>query len=183
MTGIQATAVMNTKVFVERRFGTARWRSLLEKVAPATRALFDRSLKTSDWVDYDQVVDLMRAVATLEERDVLVSLGMHNSEANLRVTQRLVMKILSVQWVLRMAAFLWAGRVRDGGTLTVAPVEKGRVKVTLGGFPKPEPEWLQYLVGWFRRTVELSGGRDVRVALEGGGTKPYEPATYDVRWE
>jgi hypothetical protein len=117
------------------------------------------------------------------DRPAVKSGGMHDSAANLRPTQRLVMKILSVQWVLRMAAFLWAGRVRDGGTLDIAPVQKGRVKVTLSGFPKPEPEWLQYLVGWFRRTVELSGGRDVRVALEDGGTRPYEPAVYDVRWE
>ena len=41
MTQLQATAVLNTRLFVKKRFGQEAWRRVLEALDPRTRALFE----------------------------------------------------------------------------------------------------------------------------------------------
>ncbi|MBN1946029.1 MAG: hypothetical protein JW797_10155 [Bradymonadales bacterium] len=186
MTGIAATAIIHTRDFVIKRFGRDRWAEVLERLGQPTRELLERQLRPRSWVDYDRVVDLLRAVKHLlgeQTSHILVELGKHNGEANLRITQRIIMRLASVDLVLRIAARLWKGRVNDGGTLKIVRRNRGRVTVLLSEFPDPQLEWHEYLVGWFTRTIELSGGRKVTVALTKSGSRPYETTEFECRWE
>jgi hypothetical protein len=151
-----------------------------------TRELYQRDLNPRAWVEYDHVVHLLRTVKkVLQSQDPLVlqTLGSHNGEANIRLTQRVIMKLASVELVLQGAARLWWYRVRDGGSLRVIPQDHNHVRLLLMEFPDPQPEWLEYLVGWFRRTIELSGGNQVTVELTRMASVPYDVSEYTCRWQ
>jgi len=184
-TGISATALTSTKLFVTKRYGSKKWDEVLGLMKEATQNQYKRHLTPKTWIDYDQVVDMLKAMKKTfgdDEPKILIELGKHNSEENLRVTQRIIMKILSVEWVLKMAARLWKGRVRDGGILIIQRKGKKHGMGILDKFPDPQPEWLEYLIGWFTRTIELSGGRNVKVELVKAGSKPFDSSEYELQW-
>lgn len=185
MTGIAATAITSTKEFIIARFGIHKWEETVEKLELSTRELYQRDLNPRSWVDYDRVIDLLKTVKVSfddEGHRILLELGRHNGETNIRLTQRIIMKLASVEHVLQIAAKLWKSRVRDGGSLRIVRCGRHHVKAVLTDFPDPRLEWHEYLVGWFIRTIELSGGRKVSVELAKSGSKPYETTEFDITW-
>ena len=186
MTGIAATAITHTKQFIFERYGQGKWDEIAQNLELSTKELYQRDLNPRSWVDYDRVVDLLRSVKQIfgdEGAQVLYALGRHNGEANIRLTQHIIMKLDSVEHALQIAARLWKGRVRDGGTLKILRKARGHVKLVLADFPDPTLEWHEYLVGFFERTLELSGGQVVKVELAKSGTKPFDNTEFDIKWE
>ncbi|RJO64814.1 MAG: hypothetical protein C4523_17420 [Myxococcales bacterium] len=178
--------MISSEKFVRNRYGRASWDEAREEMTPATRADFDRKLDPKGLADFDKVADVLRAIEkTLGPRvaNVLFELGLHNSEDDLSVTQKLVMRLISVEWVLRAAALLWGQRIKNGGRIEIRREGKGHVKATVFDFPEPVAEWWRYLSGWFTCAIRFSGGQDVRVVWEGGGDTPTSPTRFDAQWK
>ena len=164
MTRITETILINTRNFISNRHGGAAWQRVVERLDPQLQARYRGALSPKGWVDFPLVESLLAGVRDelVEQHQlVLFDLGLHNAEANLKLTQRIIMRVASVNFVLKMAALLWKGRVKDGGELAVHKQGRGAVRATLSRFPRPGPDWLEYLRGWFTRTIELAGGRNL----------------------
>jgi hypothetical protein len=177
--------LINTREFVDKRFGPAAWAEVLARLLPTTRKVYAGRVDPKGTVAFSAVADILKAVKALFEArdpDVLPELGAWNGEQDLSATQRLVMKLLSVEWVLRMAAILWSQRVKGGGTLHIERAAPGHVYASVRDFSMPEPEWWTYLSGWFTCAIRFSGGRNVTVDWIEGGERPDAPARFDARW-
>jgi hypothetical protein len=55
------------------------------------------------------------------------------------------------------------GCYNSSGQMTAPVCEKGHAVVELAGFAEPTPELCERLPGFFERTLEVSGGRDVKL--------------------
>lgn len=178
--------LLGTEKFVRERFGVKGWDALLARVGPETRAVYHMPIQPKGTVSFDHVSNLLVGVeaefAAAEPR-VLFQLGLHNSSEDLSATQRLLMKLISVEWVLKAAAMLWKQRVINGGTMDIERQGKNHVLARVTGFAQPTPQWWNYLTGWFTTAIEYSGGTRVQVKWLGGGSKPADPARFDARWE
>ncbi len=184
-TRITENMLINTRTFVNRFYGADRWSEVLQKMDDRTRQAYQGKLSASGWRDFAVIADLLKAVdETLSpsEEDVMHKLGLHNAEADLRVTQKLIMRILTIKLVLKIASFLWTGRVKDGGRLVVISTGKASVKCRIEDPPDVSPLWWKYLAGWFHRTIELAGGKNVRSRWTGGGEDKGETAHFEVSW-
>jgi hypothetical protein len=177
--------LQSSRDFVWEQFGSGEWDRMLAARSPETRAAYDVRLDPKGSVAFPVVLDVLAGVAGKEDAqhpDVLYSLGFFNSEKDLSGTQKLVMRLLSPEWVLKMAAILWGQRVQNGGTFGVEVLSRGHVRATIRSFPSPDDLWWRYLRGWFTCAIHFSGGRDVDVRWVGGGKAPTDPAVYEAKW-
>jgi hypothetical protein len=184
-TRISELMLINTRKFVREKHGRAKWDEVMETMDGRARAAFGRELDPSGWVDFEIIHDMLRSVSRVLARNdgnVMHTLGLHNAEANLRITQRILMKILTIKLVLRIAGILWTGRVKDGGEMKVVGTGHTSAHCRIEYPPDASEYWWKYLAGWFQRTVELAGGRNVRSQWTGGGAADGETAEFDVSW-
>jgi hypothetical protein len=184
-TRVNELMLINTRKFVRDRHGKGKWDEVLEAMDEGTRVTFGRELDPSGWVDFEIIHDLLRSVSLVLARNdehVMRSLGLHNAEANLRITQKILMKILTIKMVLRIASILWTGRVKDGGEMRVVSTGHTSAHCRIEYPPDASEHWWKYLAGWFQRTIELAGGRNVRSQWTGGGGADGETAEFDVSW-
>ncbi len=185
MVRITMRFMVSTEKFVRARFSAEAWTQVRAALKPETSAIYDRSLSVKDTVEFTHVADMLATVDRVlgpRQKDVLFELGLFNSEEDLSATQRLIMKIISVEWVLKAAALLWGQRVKNGGRIEIKREAKGHVAAIVSEFPEPTREWWTYLAGWFTCAIRMSGGQDVAVEGKGGGASPADPAIYDARW-
>ena len=185
-THVTEMMLISTRRFVIRDFGGDRWKDILDRMEPATRKAYEKELAASQRVDFPIVADLLKSVVDVLSKDapdVMHRLGMHNAEDDLKITQRIIMKILTIKLVLKIASMLWTARVQDGGTMVI--VDRGRKGAGCRIETPPDVSilWWKYLAGWFHRTIELAGGKNVLSTWTGGGEKPREAATFEVSWK
>jgi len=177
--------LISSKMFVKETYGQEVWNTLMETLQPATRNIFKAKINPKKDVGFDKVADLLVCVEKLlakEHPDVLFELGLHNSADDLSATQKLFMKIISVEWVLKVAAMLWKQRVKNGGKMEIQTLGKGRVKAQIHKFQSPLDQWWRYLSGWFTCAIEFSGGKNVEVKLISASQSPDETTEYEASW-
>lgn len=177
--------MISSQKFVRSRFGEKGWGTLRDSLPLSTRVLFDQTLNPKGTIEFDHVAELLRGVEThFSEKNpkILFELGLHNSEEDLSATQKVLMKLISVEWVLRIAAYLWKQRVIEGGTIEIDKVAANRIRARVIGFGQPIPQWWSYLSGWFTTAIQFSGGKNVKVEWVKGGKSQYDAAEYDASW-
>jgi len=177
--------LISSRDYVWENFGSGEWDRLLASRSPDTRAVYDGRLDAAGTVRFPVVLDILGGVSerlAAKDPEVLFGMGRYNSEKDLSGTQKLVMRLLSPEWVLKMASLLWSQRVLEGGSFSVLKLAKGHVRATISGFPSPDELWWSYLRGWFTCAIHFAGGRDVDVMWVGGGKTPDDPAVYEARW-
>jgi len=177
--------LINTRKFVRRSHGNEKWDDVLKTMDETTRVHYGKELAPSSWVDFNLIHDLLRSVSDVlskEDEKVMHSLGIYNSEENLRFTQKILMKILTVKMVLKLASMLWTGRVKNGGTMVVTSAGKTSASCRIEYPPDASEYWWRYLSGWFKRTIELAGGKNVKSEWIGGGGKDGETVEFEVSW-
>lgn len=185
MVSITNRFLISSRDYVWEHFGSGEWDRLLSERLPQTRASYDGRLDAGGTVLFPVVLDMLGGVAgrfAAKDPDVLFALGRYNSEKDLSGTQKLFMRLLNPEWVLKMAAILWGQRVINGGTFFVEKLARGHVRATIRDFSSPDDLWWRYLRGWFTCAIHFAGGRDVEVTWASGGQAPNDPAIYEAKW-
>ena len=94
---------------------------------------------------------------------LIKSLGRHGADANLTTIYRLFYKVGTVKWILARASRLW-GLHYDSGTLHVDMYPGREVGLRIEDFETPHQAHCLSVLGWAERSIELSGGGDVKIA-------------------
>lgn len=106
--------------------------------------------------------------------------GRFGAELGLKTVYKFIFTILSIEFVLKKAPFMWS-RVYDGG---VVDVESGhnRAKITLRNFPSEVPGCAR-ATGWFELIGERAGAKDIvcnhSVCMAEGGKE----CVWDFNWK
>ncbi len=177
--------MIHTEQFVRDKFGAESWENVLSAMPHETSILYRTTLNPKGATEFDHIQQVLEAVEKVlveTSPTVLYDLGLWNSEHDLTSTQRLLMKLISVSWVLKTAAVLWKQRVKNGGTIHISTLGKGHVKAEVRNFSKPSSQWWSYLAGWFACAITFSGGDKASVRWTGGGERSSKPALFDARW-
>jgi len=92
-------------------------------------------------------------------------MGRAAAEYGLTTFYKIFFKVGSPQFIITRSAKVWR-TYYTSGEMTVPVCEDGHAVVELVGFEEPARELCERLPGFFERTVELSGGRGVRLVHE-----------------
>jgi hypothetical protein len=162
---IKGTALSSAERYVREQFGEPAWRRVLATLAPEDRQQIENGVLVSAWYPFAL---FMRIVRELEAQfgarvpRLHREMGRAAAEYGLTTFYKVFFKVGSPQFIISRVASVWR-TYNSSGELTAPVSEKGHAVVELSGFAEPARELCERLPGFFERTVELSGGRDVKL--------------------
>ena len=165
-----------------------KWQALMDGLSPETRALIEKGIMINQWYPLTAYAELSRVIDRIYgagDRKLIWTLGRYSADEALHGIYKMFYKVSSPDWVIKMAATVWK-QYYDTGRVSIElePVPKGRSLVmTVTDFDTPSPELWLSIGGWLHRTIELSGGKNVRVEMLGAGPASGPRAQYRVAWD
>lgn len=165
---IKGTALGSVQRYVLEQFTDADWRALLAALGPEERQRIEGGILASAWYPFALFIRMVQtAEAQLGPRVPRLHHEMGRAAADYGLTtfHKLFYKVGSPQFIITRAAKVWR-TYYTSGEMTVPVCEDGHAVVELVGFEEPARELCERLPGFFERTVELSGGRAVRLVHE-----------------
>ena len=133
------------------------------------RLALDGQVVKSQWYPFEIFVDLNESIDRLFGRgdlSVVKTLGRFGADANLTTIYRLFYMVGTVKWIMDRAARLWDLHY-DSGRLLVVRQPGNAVELRIVKFATPHRTHCLSVQGWAERSVELSGGQDVKLEEPG----------------
>jgi hypothetical protein len=162
---IKGTAISSAQRYAQEHFGEEGWRIVLDGLAAEERQQIASGVLVSAWYPFSLFIKIVRLLEMHFGSKVPRlhrEMGRAAAEYGLTSFYKIFFSVGSPQFIISRAAKVW--RTYYGSGEMTAPVcEKGHAVVELSGFAEPAPELCERLPGFFERTVELSGGRDVKL--------------------
>jgi hypothetical protein len=179
---VKAVPVNGLYQFVERELSNEQLRSVLAKMKPEDVKFFTGHVLATEQVPLD-AVNTFTALAAQAKGEPVKSFGRRagrfGADLGLKSVYKFIMMVLSIDYVLRKAPFMWT-RVYDGGNIVVEQGE-GVAKVRLTDFPSAEAGCAR-IGGWFEVIAERAGARDLKLVhntcMAEGGSECLWTITY-----
>jgi predicted hydrocarbon binding protein len=181
---IKGTALGSVQRYVHEQFGEAEWRALLAGLPPEERQPIEGGILVSAWYPFALFVRMVQAAEAqlgLRVPRLHHDMGRAAAEYGLTTFYKLFYKVGSPQFIITRSAKVWR-TYYTSGDMTVPVCEDGHAVVQLAGFEEPARELCARLPGFFERTVELSGGRSVRLVHETCVHRGGEACRFESWW-
>lgn len=165
MSNVKGSSLTSRFVWVSLSRGEAGMKELAAAASPELRAVIERGASLSKWYPFAQFIELSELMDTQFGRGdgtLHRVLGRHSADAHLTTIYRLFYKVGTVHWILGRAARLW-GAYYDSGRLELYTRGVRAVEMRMMGFATPHKIHCASVAGWVERSVELSGGHNVKV--------------------
>ena len=166
MANVKGSALSSRVLWVQLGHGSAGLDRLISQCSPALRAHIQEGIAKAKWYPFDEFIELNVLIDRLFGRGdlgLVKQLGRHGADANLTTIYRLFYKVGTVKWILARASRLW-GMHYDSGDLHVDMYPGREVGLRIEGFETPHQAHCLSVLGWAERSIELSGGNDVKIA-------------------
>ena len=166
MTNVKGTALVGTVRYITEHFGPEGIRTVLEELSAEDRALVESGVLVSAWYPFSLLMQISRVAHKhfgAERPDIYRELGKASAEYALTTIYKIFFKVGSPQFIISRGSALFKTYYTTG-ELKAVQSEKGHAVIDFVGFEEPAPEFCERLEGWMQRTVELSGGKDLRIA-------------------
>jgi len=164
MAKVKGVALINRLEILKQEFGEETLNAVLAEMKPENRDALNNMLFSS-WYNADVFRDLNQAArAVLGKKNPKISekIGELTAESSLKGVYSSKLKENNVLMSLNRLPTLWKA-FHDTGELELAEQEEKRAVLRISGYPLPHREFCDVLVGWGRRLIELSGGKNVKV--------------------
>lgn len=165
MANVKGTAFSSRLLWVRLNHGQEGLERLAAAVDSGLAELLHEGAVMSRWYPFEQFVELNLAIDRMYGRgdlSLIKSLGRHGADANLTTIYRLFYKVGTVKWILARASRLW-GLHYDSGNLYVDMYPGREVGLRIENFETPHQAHCLSVLGWAERSIELSGGADVKI--------------------
>lgn len=169
MANVKATAVLARINFIKERFGGPGYERVLAavdgRVAERLRAL----VLPQEWLPLACLTELVEATERTFGRGdgaLCREMARHAADANLTTLYRIFYRVASAGYVLTKASSLWKAHY-DSGRLEAVESGPKSIALRIVDFDVPECTHCRSVFAWAERSVELSGGSEVKVAHSG----------------
>lgn len=132
-----------------------------------------------------EAVNRYTALAAAERGEELKSFsrraGRFGAELGLKSVYRFILAVLSIDYVLRKAPFMWT-RVYDGGKMEVDTSGERRARITVTEFPA-DHAGCGRITGWFDTIGERAGAKGLRCLHTKCMADGASACVWDFQWE
>jgi hypothetical protein len=181
---IKGTALNSIERYVREHFGEDGWRSVLADLPAVDRSRLDTGILVSAWYPFALFLALVRVVGARFGSDrprLHHEMGRAAAEYGLTTLYKIFFRVGSPQFIVSRAAKVWR-TYYTSGEMTAPVSEKGHAVVELAGFAEPARELCERLPGFFERTIELSGGKDVELVHTVCANRGGNVCRFEGRW-
>ena len=165
MAKIKGVALLSRLAVVKERYGEDGLKAVLANMKSQNRELLG-SVIPSSWYDGEIYVDFNQAIQkTLGKKDpdVMEHIGEMSADAGLTGIYSSRLKAGDVRQTLSRASILWKSFHDTGEPIVELEPDRNQAIFRIADYELPHPESCRNLVGWVRRMIELSGGKNARV--------------------
>ena len=184
MSNVKGSAFASRILWVRLHQGESGIERLGKQVSPELGELLRTGAVMSRWYPFEQFVEINLALDRLfgsGDMALIKTLGRHGADAYLTTIYRLFYKVGTVKWILARASRLW-GLHYDTGTLYIDSHPGREAGLRVEGFSSPHRAHCLSVWGWAERSVELSGGVDVRSEELSCRVRGDENCRFRVSW-
>jgi hypothetical protein len=165
-TEVKGTALVATVRFISERFGAAGLNRVAADLAPADGALLLAGPLVSAWYPFPLLLQVMRSAGKHfgagQPSSVYRQMGRSSADYAVTGIYKIFFKFGSPQFIISKGSALFK-TYYSSGEMRAPVCEKGHAIVEYAGFADPAPELCVRIEGWMERTLELSGGKDLRM--------------------
>jgi hypothetical protein len=178
---VKAVPVNGLSQFVARELTPEQLRKVLDQMG-ADAHYFSGHVLATDQVPL-QLVNRFTTLAADEKKEPLKAFGKRagrfGAELGLKSVYKFIFTVLSIDFVLKKAPFMWS-RVYDSGTLEVESGQN-KAKIRLRNFPS-EVAGCARATGWFELIGERAGARDLVCTHSGCIGEGGRECVWDFAW-
>ena len=161
---MKGSALASRLLWVRLGHGEAGLDRLEAAASPTLQPVLVNGVAMARWYPFEVFIELIEVIDRLfgkGDLGLVRELARFGADANLKTVYRLFYKVGTVRWILGRAARLW-GAHYDNGELLVIDDRPGRALLEISGFASPHRIHCMSVAGWCERSIEISGGKDVK---------------------
>jgi len=161
---VKASAILARIDFIKRKFGEEGYQEVLQGMLPTHRTHLEGLVLPQAWLPVSVMVDLIK---TTESKfgnggtTLCEEMARYSADANLKTLYRLFFRITSASYVLGKAKALWRLHY-DSGSLELEERTATDFSLSIVDFDQPDCAHCNSVFAWAKRSIEMSGGRDVQ---------------------
>ena len=158
---------------------------LLAGCSPALKAAVETGFEKAKWYPFEQFIELnvvLDKVFGAGDLKLIHEIARYGADANLTTIYRLFYKVGTTHWILGRAVRLWSAHY-DSGYLEVMTRGPKTAVLRIKGFETPHEVHCMAVAGWAQRSIELSGGHNVKVSEPQCRTRGDELCQIEAVWE
>lgn len=185
MANVKGSALSSRVLWVQLGHGNAGMERLRAQVSPDLRYTLAEGVNKAKWYPFEQFIELNEAIDRLfgkGDLGLIHELGRYGADANLTTIYRLFFKVGTTHWILGRAVRLWSAHY-DSGYLEVLTRGPKTAVLRIRGFATPHKVHCMAVQGWAERSVELSGGLNVKTEEPLCRTRGDEYCQLEATWE
>jgi hypothetical protein len=166
---VKAAAVLARIKFIKERYGDPGYARVLEALERRTRERLSALVLSQEWLPLScmtELIDVTDRVLGSGDGALCREMARYAADANLTTLYRIFFRISSASFVLSKASALWNVHY-DSGRLESAEAGMKTIALRIADFDTPHCTHCRSVFAWAERSVELSGGKDVKVTYSG----------------
>jgi hypothetical protein len=165
---VKGTGVAVLPEYIRRKHGEAAFARWLGSLPEASRAIFRKTIRLSDWFPAEEAyLAPTEAACRMFFSDQTAGareLGRFSADFALGGVYRMFLRLPSVKFFIERAAHMLSTYLRPCAS-RVAEVGDGRAVVRITGLPGITALTEQRIAGWIQRALEIHGCRRVEVEV------------------
>jgi len=182
---VKGSALASRVLWVKLGHGAAGLDRLVAQASPELRLAIEAGFTKASWYPFEQFVELNLVIDRLfghGDLKLVKELGRSGADANLTTIYRLFYKVGTTHWILGRAVRLWSAHY-DSGALEVMTRGPKTAVLRIRDFATPHEAHCLSILGWCERSIELSGGLNVRVSEPRCRTRGDECCQLEAVWD
>jgi hypothetical protein len=182
---VKGSAIASRALWVSLQHGDDGVKKLRSAVKPSTREALDGHIDKASWYTFDVFVDLNESIDRVfgaGDLALVKQLGRFGADANLKTVYRLFYMVGTVKWILDRAARLWDLHY-DSGRFLLIRKPGNEVEGRIVRFATPHRTHCLSVMGWVERSVELSGGKEVKLVESACRARGDDDCAFECSWK
>ena len=182
---VKGVALVSTIAYIKTKHGEEGFEKVLNKLAEEDREILSEPIMEPIWYPFRLYVNLTQTVDQvfgIGDLSLAREVGAFGADHDLKTIYKIFYKLGSPQFIIKQVARVFSSYFDVGNAIVIKSESKSCV-VELHDFPALSSVFIQRVRGFTKKTIELSGGKNVRVHPIEEIRASKKIVTYNVFWE
>lgn len=182
---VKGSAVQTIPLFVKAKFGEDGYNNWIASLPEPSKKLFTSHLLASDWYPLNETL----VQPTLKVCEVFYNgklsgaeeLGQYNAEHALKGIYKLFIKLGSVDFIVGKAGSIMS-TFYENSLMSVVDKKDHQLVLRIAKFDQPHEIVELRIKGWIMKALQLSGAKNVAIAIPRSMTKGAPETDFVITW-
>ena len=187
MTEVKGVVIASTPKMILDKFGQYGLKKWLELISPGARRIYTSEINPEAWFPLkEMLIEPMANIAQLfydwDMKKAAWDFGRMSADIRFHGMLKFLVKIPKTNTLVEKAGEYLSSYYRPC-TITVPMSDQKFCLVRISHFPELDKSTEFRICGWMERSLEISGGKNVKVEITKSLTNFQPVSEYELRWD